>query len=556
MKFCQVKYILLLYTALFLWGCANQLPPGGGDIDRIPPEIISLYPADGTINYNEEYFELEFSEYVDKRSFKDAVFISPSIEGNLEFDWSGRTIRVNFPGKLKDSLTYVISIGSDVVDLNNRNRMAQSFTFSFATGDKIDKRQISGRVYTDKPSGILIYAYNLGMSTPDPLKNKPDFISQAGTDGRFRLAGLAAGKYRIFAVKDEFRDFLFQPEQDRIGIPSVDVTLTPDDTLYSGLDFFMSDIDTAAPRILSAVMTDKNHILASFSEPIDSTYITKENFFIYDSTSNKRSNFIYAFKGNTKANEAVLVTVDEQKEGNNIFLIADTLIDKTGNIYINDNVGLTQSARVDTSKPELYKIIPPSNSSDIDFLSPVFFFSLNDALNVKDISKYIVFADTNGNKVPFKVTLIDDASFEISTGKLDAQKDYRIKLDIRNLSDAAGNKNDTIYTYKFRTISGLDFTGISGKLMYAPANAFIVLQGMDNKNIYKRSTNGGKFQVERVVPGKYLLWSFVDDDSNKIVSPGSLEPFRYSEKFSYYPDTLILRARWTQADLQFLFGQY
>jgi hypothetical protein len=38
-------------------------------------------------------------------------------------------------------------------------------------------------------------------------------------DGRYRMKGLSAGLYRIFAVQDEFRDLLFNAEQDRIGIP-------------------------------------------------------------------------------------------------------------------------------------------------------------------------------------------------------------------------------------------------------------------------------------------------------------------------------------------------
>ncbi len=56
-----------------LLGCANQLPPGGGEVDKIPPEIIYSYPENGTINFKDDYIEFEFSEYVDKRSFKDAI---------------------------------------------------------------------------------------------------------------------------------------------------------------------------------------------------------------------------------------------------------------------------------------------------------------------------------------------------------------------------------------------------------------------------------------------------------------------------------------------------
>ncbi len=84
---------------MILIRCANQLPPPGGEPDNIPPIIVEVYPADGTINFDENYFELEFSEYVDKRSVTDAIFISPFIEGALEYSWNGTYPGSNIPGK-------------------------------------------------------------------------------------------------------------------------------------------------------------------------------------------------------------------------------------------------------------------------------------------------------------------------------------------------------------------------------------------------------------------------------------------------------------------------
>ena len=73
----QITHSTILLSFIFLLRCANQLPPSGGDVDKIPPRIIEVYPPDGTINYSENFFELDFSEYVDKRSVRDAIFISP-----------------------------------------------------------------------------------------------------------------------------------------------------------------------------------------------------------------------------------------------------------------------------------------------------------------------------------------------------------------------------------------------------------------------------------------------------------------------------------------------
>ena len=187
--------LIFILLSFFLIQCANQLPPSGGEVDRIPPEIEEVYPADGTTNYDEDYFEIDFSEYVDKRSVREAVFISPFIEGALNFDWTGTSVEVSFPEGLRKDLTYTITIGTDVVDRNNNNRMLQSFSFSFSTGDKIDRKMISGKIFGKVKEGIFLYAYTLGDETDTLLTRKPDYVSQSGQNGIYTLSGLASVSY-------------------------------------------------------------------------------------------------------------------------------------------------------------------------------------------------------------------------------------------------------------------------------------------------------------------------------------------------------------------------
>ena len=44
------QLIFIILTLLLINSCAHQLPPGGGDVDMIPPEVVETYPPDGTIN--------------------------------------------------------------------------------------------------------------------------------------------------------------------------------------------------------------------------------------------------------------------------------------------------------------------------------------------------------------------------------------------------------------------------------------------------------------------------------------------------------------------------
>jgi uncharacterized protein (DUF2141 family) len=553
-----IKYSFLLCLGLLFSDCANQLPPGGGEIDRVPPVITEISPPDGTINYKEDYFELTFSKYIDKRSLKDAIFISPTIKGNIELDWSGHSVRVIFPEKLKDSTTYVITIGTDLVDYNNKNRMAESVTFSFSTGSKVDKKIISGKVYDEKPSGILIFAYKKGMEDPDPMKVKPDYISQAGNDGHYKIIGLAAGDYRVFAVYDQYRDFLFQPEQDKIGMPPRDVSFSEQDTLYSNLNFFLTKIDTSAPRILTTVMTDKMHILVKFSEPVDSGCIRANNFFVYDSTTKKRTPMLFAYKGNTKPDEIVLVTSQNISDSNSNWFFVDSIKDFSGNVYRNDFSQLTVSNKRDTTKLDIYKYIPPNRTDRADFINQKFTFLFNDGVDSNQIKNVVSFTDTSGIPVVYSIKFLDDASFSVEPLKsLEARKDYIIKINFSKLTDAAGNRLDSVYQYKFKTIPGSDFTGISGVLKNVDLKRrpVLILQGIDaDKNIYTCSlSTDNRFNIERVTPGKYALWAYLDVDSNGSYTYGSIKPFKPAEEFSFYPDTLDLKARWVQSDLLFEF---
>ena len=555
------RNIFLFFVGIFLSGCANQLPPGGGAVDTIPPKIINVIPADGTTNFSGDHFELEFSKYVDKRTLKDAMFISPAINGELNFDWTGTTVDVTFPGKLQKNKTYVITIGTDLVDYNNHNRMAQSFTFRFSTGNKIDNGEINGKVYSEKPDGIMIFAYAKGDSAINPMKNKPDYISQTGKDGSYKLLGLAPAVYRVFAVRDQYGDLIYQPEQDEIGIPNNDVNITVNDSLYSGLNFFLTKIDTVKPRLTNAVMTDKFHLLVNFSKEVDSATIRSNNFLLVDSTSNKSVKPVYAFKGNTKPTEIVLVIKNDFPLKDEVYLIADTMQDKYGNIYTNDYASLTLSDKSDTTKPEIVRINPQNGSRDVDFAGAQISFYFNDAFDSSAAKSGIAFTDTSGNRVLYNIYFIDDASFRITPKEyLEANKDYLIKLNLSGFKDAAGNSYiDSVYTYKFKTINGLDFTGVSGAVKDADykMNPYLVLQGIDeSKIIYAKELNNSlKYGFERIKPGKYFLWGYYDTDSSKTYSFGKPFPYTPSEKFFYYPDTLNLRPRWTITNIDFPFGK-
>lgn len=546
----KIKILIALLTIIVLVRCANQLPPGGGEIDLTPPEIIFNYPANGTVNFAENYFELEFSEYVDKRSFKEALFISPAFDEKYEISWSGKSVEVYFPDGLKKNVTYVVTVGTDVVDLNNRNRMANSYSFAFSTGEKIDTRTISGKVFGKGIEGTLIFAYRFIDDTTTYLNRKPDYLSQIGKDGSYKLNGLSESVYRVFAVKDQLRDFIYQMDQDEIGIPFKDINLTGTDSSFSGLNFFINKIDTVAPRLISTVMTDRNHILVTLSEQCDTSIVNASNFFIYDSTLNQILNPDFAYSSITKKDEIVIVQNNTLQDDHKYYLTARKLDDLSGNIINDDYKELIISNRPDTTAPKLIKK-QPENRSIIDFLNPVFIFYFDDAIANKEIQKAITFTDTLKNKISFNYYFDDDATLVIKPiTDLKTDKNFIITIDLSLFKDANGNKTDSVYTHKFSTISGIEFTGLSGKIDSERKNIILLLQ--DGRNPEKFYTTKPDqtytFNFERVDAGSYKLWYYFDDDSSNTFNFGYPQPFKFAEEFDFIQDTVNLRARWRVTD--------
>lgn len=557
----RYKFVFtFIFLVILLNGCANQLPPGGGEVDKTPPEITEVYPQNGTVNFTDDYFELSFSEFIDKRSLKDAIFISPSPGGELELNWSwsGTSVKVSFPKPLKKNTTYVVTIGTDLVDIHAHNRMASSYSFSFSTGSVVDKGTISGRVYADKPSGVMLFAYKKeDTSHIDPSVLKPDYISQAGDSGYFKLRGLGPGTYRVFAIDDQYRDLLFQADQDKYGVPNKDVILTIKDTAFSNLNYYLTKTDTLKPRILTAVMTDEHHVLVSFSKDIDSSSLYAQNFYLYDSTLNNSSAFVYGFKGNTKQKDFVLSIKKEVKSDDNIYIIAKEIKDSYGNISRGDNLKLITNNKKDTTKTSIFKMEPQANEKT-DFLLPVFKFYFDDAFDSVLAMQGITFTDTAGKSVKYKCRFIDDASIILSADEeLIPKKDYRIKFDYNKFVNLTGNKLDSVYIYKFSTINGLDFTGATGivKNVNLKRNPVLVLQGIDKfKKTYVTKPDAEcKFNFERIEAGKYQLWGYYDENKDNAYNYGNIFPFEPSEKFVSKNELLELKPRWTVTDIIFDF---
>ena len=548
--------VSLLGLGLLLLRCAGQIPPGGGPVDATPPAIVRTSPDSNATRVQTRTIELEFSKYVDRRSLEESIFISPYL-GELEFDWSGTEVAIGFSDSLRKNTTYVVNIGTDVTDLRGRNRMANGFTLAFATGDSIDKGFVSGRIFDEKAEGVMIFAYLLQGLNPDTLNPghiRPEYIMQTGRDGSFLLSHLLLGTYRVFAVRDEFRNLVYDKEVDAFGVARGDIALTVAHPKMPDIWFRLSKEDTTRPFLASVTAQDRFRMQVRFSEPIDTLTFSKALFTVSDTLGKRQVpvRFAYLLRGN----EALAGLVAAAPLDSTMYrLTVANVRDRSGN-----GIDPTHSSFVfegsnapDTLKPRFTvaalrdsaRGYPLEEPIDINFSEPV---------NRTSAAAGITLNDSTGKPVEAVHRWYGPTDFGIVPRRsLLSRAWYKIVIRLDSVVDLAGNRyKDSTFTLRFQTLD-LRTTGmiagtvtderqeVQGGPIYLTASS---VDAMPIRQQTLRMERSGKFSFDRLVEGKYVLSAFIDADSSGTYSYGSPSPFVPSERFAVYADTVKVRARW------------
>ena len=110
------KYICLVFLLLF-WGCANIIPPVGGEKDVYPPVLLSAIPSNESLGFDTESISLIFDEYIQLNN-KDAIKISPICEPPPEIIVRGKKIQIRLFCPLDSLVTYTINFSQSIIEFN------------------------------------------------------------------------------------------------------------------------------------------------------------------------------------------------------------------------------------------------------------------------------------------------------------------------------------------------------------------------------------------------------------------------------------------------------
>ncbi|MDP2209030.1 MAG: Ig-like domain-containing protein [Bacteroidota bacterium] len=548
------RTIIIFGISVLGVNCAGQFYPSGGPPDSTPPQIVETVPEENSLFFKGDRIYLKFSEYVEQRTVQEAVFISPDL-GLLEFEWSGKELDILFTEKLRDSTTYVFSLGTDVKDRNG-NRMEQAFSLAFSTAGVIDTAIISGKIFDKKPEGVTLFAYKLDNREPDtlnPQNVKPDYLTQTGNDGSFILKNLSSGTYRLFAIKDQYNNLLYDPQIDRFSCANSDIYLIPENPTVSNLKFQLAVEDTSSPFIVSASAIDRNNVLVKFSEPLDTSVFNLISFTITDTVTNNPLE-INSFALVSQQLNAISLTTSIQ-DSQTYQLIAHNIIDTAGNsILLKNNFiyfhGTTQS---DTTKPTLAFINISKNANDVPYTQEVYMM-FSEPINRIGFENSFQFIDSGKVKVDGKFFWQSDANLRFKPSvPLQSKVEYSIKMVMDSIYDAAGNSiRDSVVVIKFTTVDSKKLGLIRGSVSVDSPDSFyhrvvVRLVNINNFTVLPVSLKVNQvqtFEFSNLPEGQYTIQAFVDENNNGKYDSGKIFPHRYSEILGIYPDTIKVRARW------------
>jgi len=557
MKFFLLRRIAIII--LLVLACAKQAPPPGGPIDKIPPRIILTEPSSSSLTNVPLASEVKlvFNERVNRRSVEDAFFISPTPEKDVQFKWKGKTLHIKFPGGLKPNKTYVLTIGTDTKDMRD-NRMLESFTLAFSTGDSLDQGIISGRVYSQGASkGTLVWAYSLSENPePNPAKLKADYITQCAEDGSYTLSYISLDHYRLFAVNDKDGNLLYDPEYDLIGICTKNVLITPDSIRAINYDFQLSREDTTRPGIARALAQDRYHLTLRLDEMMSAENIDSLSSYVIERIEDEKPvdtlEIILAYQDPQAKSQVQLITEAQAADAEYLVWVKN-LVDLSGNPLDPDyqNIAFTSSAAPDTFKPQLIFYSPKDSAFSIPLNEPVEMI-FSEALQESSFIKHFSLRDTLGQKVHGRTERTKPSAFRFVPGKsLQSKMTYRVSLPVDSVFDLFNNPlGDSSISFIFITLNKDTLTSISGHVLdeaeddsgkiYLTAS---LIKGM-GKNPQIVLDGPISYIFDDLFPGLYLIYGFRDSDGSGDYTYGKISPFEPAERFIFYPDTIKTRSRW------------
>lgn len=462
-----------------------------------------------------------------------------------EYSWKGTILKIHFLEPLRDSTTYSLSISNDFTDLQ-QNKPSSPISLAFSTGKTIDSAKIYGKIIGTFPEGVQIFAYKLGASdTCNPQWRFPDYNKRIASDGSFSFESISDGTYRLFAIKDELSNSLYDVGQDMFSVAPGDVRAQHFVTDSIRFKICPADYFQEA-KVLDIIGVSTQEIEIQFSKEVLISTISNETFNVFDSTTSEKIPVLSV--GKTKHAQKEVTLVFEKP----------LLTEKKYGFTLSNNTKLFK---------DVHSFVVPSNDSIFYFSprnSPYETKNFIASVSKKDSVQNLQFTDSL--EIILAKPLSKSGTIELKTQsgqKQSLMNNPNIRtyftIPFSNFTNDVWNpivieikdkefQFDTTFTINLKTQDIRNFGKIKGTISRKNMNTPIILTLSSTKRngkIYKQIISGSEFTFEHVEEGSYTLEIIIDEDKDGAFSCGRLEPFEHCEKVILFPTIFEVKPRWT-----------
>ena len=262
--------VLFFFLVLFslTWQCASMQQPQGGPKDSIPPTIVEETPPNLTRNFDAEKIVIEFDEFIKLSNPFKEISVSPDLDQPINPRLKRKKIEITLPDSLEENTTYTINFGKAIGDFNEGNPLL-NYSYVFSTGDIIDSLSISGNVvnaFTKLPEEEITVM--LIPTRQDSIfgKHKANIFTLTDTSGNFTLKNLREDNYRIYALREENNDRIYNAPAELIGFLNDSIKLNKD---TAGIVLEVSKGIPQDFRLLDREIEENGRIRFTFNKPLE-----------------------------------------------------------------------------------------------------------------------------------------------------------------------------------------------------------------------------------------------------------------------------------------------
>lgn len=525
-----------------MYSCAAIQGPSGGPKDETPPELIQTIPSGGSIHFKSKRVELIFSEFVDANSIEKAIHVLPTLAEGPKIIYKGRRIFVEFPDTLIENQTYIISIDRTLKD-EHKVALAQGIQVAFTTGDEIDKGEISGTVTYDKTSSVHLWKVQNEKDLTEFYQRIPDYVVDASDSGKYKFRYLSDGNYRLMAVDRSASGLPISSDRMVYGLPWNPLTQIRDSKEITGQNIRIPN-NMGGIKMNQAEWETGNWSTISFSDNITEWESAIKIHAIYEDSSIHQPSQFLNILDETKLH----LTFSDLEENQYVTILTNGIMRGEETIIDSGLIKLRVDTSTDTTNLSIKA--PTKNfvlSIEEDNIIPIEIVFSNLIDSEKSQNSFALMQDSIS--IPFNSTWITPLHSTITPlENWTPRTSYQILLFRDEIHPFFGQTlKDSVKTISFKTSDYQGYGRLIGTSAEKLSSKIVAeIASMEKKpSIFRSVVNlDGNFNMKKLPEGNYSLFFFQDSDGNDRYSYGRVDPYKPSEWFYTYPDTVNIRTNW------------